>query len=349
MLTQQLVAILTPMIGFRSDELVAPSGSGTLPEELTKTTTGLTVDQCHDLLRLSTLQAAYQKKTDFNAYLGRTRVDAIRALLTTLDTRLAEVGLAPQLMKSKALFAGTAPTTPMIVPTGDTVGYRIRPLQTDVTVTLERLTFSGTYDEGFSLTLTNEDTGETKEIVITGVWQDTSLSLQYGYSYRLTYDETDLGVSHSARNTITQWPTSKPGCKGCLAGCLGHYLAIDSIKITADGTTVTRDTNYGINLVVSAEGDVSGRLVDNPKRILPALKQQMAMSFLEKIAYSNRKNGETEDAIQAALFALTDKDNANRVPVLFDRAVSSLVKSMQAEASTALDINPDDEITWSVL
>lgn len=348
MLTNQLLTALQPMVGFR-DELY---NSDDVDELLNETSTGLTVDQCHELITLDTLRATGRYSMDgkgFEDYLHRTREDAIRALLITLHTRLTEMGLTPRLLKPTVLFGGVATTTPIIIPTGNTVGFQFRCQQSDVTVVLDRLQFTGTYPPDFALTLVNEDTGVSKPIPITGNWQDVGIQLQAGFGYLLTYDQADLGQTYFARNTMTQWPKAKPGCRGCWAGCLNNYVAIDAIKVSSSGTDITKDTNYGINLVFSAEGDVSGRLVDNPARLLPVLKQQIAMTFLEKIAYSTRKNGATENAIQGALFALTDKDNANRVPLLLDRALSSLTKSLQTEASSALDVNQGDELTWGTI
>ncbi|GAB2582453.1 hypothetical protein [Spirosoma areae] len=351
MLTDKLLTRLQPMIGFRANTFnPADANNYGLTDELKKTSTGLTVDQCHELLQLPTLFAVYPNKlANFGDFLKQTRDDAIRSLLTTLDTRLAEVGLAARLLNPTTLFKGTPAATAVIEKAGNSVGFQLRLQKSDVTVTLDRLLFSGLCDEGFALTLTNEETGEETPISIgeAGIWQDVAIQLSAGYGYLLLYDEAGLGESNAARNTITQWPRAKSGCQGCWAGCLNSYVAIDSIKVSSSGTTITKDTNYGLNLVFSAEGDVSGRLVDNPKRLLPLLRQQMAMTFLEKIAYSTRKNPDTEDAIQGALFALTDKDNANRVPVLYERALASLVKAMQAEASVAIDVNQADEISWS--
>ncbi|AKD55027.1 hypothetical protein [Spirosoma radiotolerans] len=349
MLTTQLLEKLRPMIGFRANELEPGEEGNDIGEPLKATSTGITVDQCHELLQLPTLFAtAPQRLASFDDYLTQTRDDAIRTLLTTLDTRFAEVGLNARLLSPSVLFKGIVSAPPMIVPLGRVVGLLLEPLRTDVTVSLDRLQFTGSFAQGFSLSLTCIETGEAKTIVVTtpGQWQDLGLQLRTGYSYLLTYSETSLGVGNSAKNTLTSWPKPKSNCQSCQNGCLSSYVSVSSVVVSNGVTTITSDTNYGLNLVVSAEGDVSGRLVDNPARLLPALRQQMAMSFLEKIAYTTRKNPETEDAREGALFAMVDKENANRVPILLDRAIASLVKGMQAEASAAIDVNESDDITW---
>lgn len=313
-----------------------------MPDELTRYTSGLSVDQCHELLKLSTLRATGPLQVkDFPAYLSQTRDDAIRALLTNLDTRLAEAGLSPRLLKSTPLFVGTAVNPPMIIPSGRFVGFQFRLMQDDVTMTLDRL-----QAPPVELKLVNEDTGEEQTIDGTGEWQNAGIQLQAGYGYLLTYDESELGET-IARNTITQWPATKSKCRGCVSKCLTHYLCIDAIAGNGQGSMLSKDTNYGINLVFSASGDVSGRLADDPRRLISALRHQMAVTFLEKIAYSTRANGPTEEAKQGALFALTDKNNTDRVPAKLDKALSALVKGLTAEASSALDITQQDEITWS--
>jgi hypothetical protein len=336
------------MVGFRPD----PELEQGLTDELKKTTTGLTVDQCHDLLRLTTLEKTFPNIADqFVSFLAQTRQDAITTLLSDLETRLIEAGLAPALMRPTTLFKGSFGQPPIIEKSGRTVGLEIIPIRTDVSLQLERTQLFGfTEVEGLSLVLTDVDTGSETEIPVPigGKWQDvgeTSLPLLAGHTYTLTYQENDLGDGNNAYNTVTQWPKSHNNCRNCVGPCISSFAKISGI---GNGVT-TRSSNFGLNIVLSAAGDVSGRLVDDPRRLLTALRHQIAVSFLSKIANSTRKNGETEDAIQAALFWLTEKDNTDRVPIKLDKALSSLVKALQAEASKALDVDHSDEITFTTV
>ncbi|GAB3948360.1 hypothetical protein GCM10028805_22550 [Spirosoma harenae] len=350
MLTALLLQKLRPMIGFRANVFdPADATDYKLTNPLKATSSGVTQDQCHELLQIPTLYQTYPNKlADFGAYLAQTRDDAIRTMLATLETRLAEVGLASLLLNPVTLFKGIPTAPSVIAKSGRTVGLMIAAIQRDVTVTIDRLLFSGSAASEFSLKLICVETGiETVVDSITpNDWQDSGLQLRSGYSYYLVYNENDLGDSNQAKNSFTYWPKPAKGCKGCAKGCLTNYVNIKAIVLTDGIPTAVTDTNFGLNLVLSASGDLSGRFVDNPMRLLPLFRQQMAMTFLEKIAYSVRKNPDTEDARQGSLFALTDKDNANRVPLLFESAIKSIVKSMQDEASRAIDVNQDDEISW---
>lgn len=347
MLTNELLVKLTPMIGFRDEPGIEPL-SGPLKE----TTTGLTVDQCHELLTLSVLTACTPKQDsalDRDAFLTRCRQDAIRTLLTTLDTRLAEAGLAARLLRSTQFFTPTPSPVAIDPVINRVVGLRLTAIRDDVTLTIERLQVFATYPNDFKLTLTDEYTGTDQEITpgASSKWADVSVTLFAGRSYLLTYPENDL--AGDAFNTVASWPKTKKGCSTCIKKCPSHYLKVVPVTKTGDVVTETTNTNFGINFVLSASGDLSGLLLDDPSRLLPALKAQIAVSFLEKVANSRQLNGQSEDAIQTALFWLTDKDNADRYPVRLEKAIKTLVEALAKEASPALDVDDTDEITWGSL
>lgn len=356
MLINQLTERLRPLIGVRAD-----LGGNELSDaysDLKKTTTGLTLDQCHELLQLDTITATSPIGFDspkLAEWLRQTRDDAIKTLLTTLDTRLTEKGLTPQMMASRSLFTGSFGNPAAIVPAGRTVGLEITPLQTDVTVQLERLTFFGSFPEGFKMQLCDIYTGENWDIVPAekGSWVDVDLPLLAGHCYHIVYDESELGADGEAFNTVTAWPKPKPGCRGCAAGCLTNFVRVSAFGFNAhdpDSTIVrSTDTNYGINVTLSAHGDVSLRFLNDPKRLLSAYKQQLAYTFVSKIAFSKRHNADTEEAVNAARFELKDEANADRIPVKLDRALSAVIKAIQDEASAALDVNQNDNITYSTL
>lgn len=352
MLINDIAKRLRPLIGVRAD--MGGNELGGEYADLKKTTTGLTLDQCHDLLQLATLKATAPAAFDgpkFAQWLNQTRDDAINTLLNTLDTKFTEAGLTPQMLPPKAFFTGSFGNPSPIVAEGRTVGLEIKPTQTDVTVQLERLTFFATFPEGFKLQLTDMDTGQGWDIVPAekGNWVDVDIPLLAGHRYTLVYDESELGAGNEAFNTATAWPKPKPGCRGCSAGCLSNFVQVCTVIIDGDTIMRSTDNNHGINLTLSAQGDVSRRLLDNPKRLLSAYKQQMAVTFLSKIAYSRRHNSDTEEGIQSALYALNDTDNPNRATLELSKALSAVVKAMQNEASAALDVNQNDNITWSSL
>ena len=359
MLTDQLLPVLTPLIGFREN----PTGDevDVLPQDLLDTATGLTLDQCHELLQTATLRATYANTNgSFGEYLEQGRQDAIRSLLTALDTRLSEAGLSPRLLLPTPLLPIVRVAPLSIGLSGYRVGFRLTVLSDDIALSVDRIGLSVNgpvavplqfFEEELAPEFPTTDDLTGNPVTLTGNanghWQTVSLPvLTPDKTYLLLYDPTLLGP-YQAYNTFTRWP--KPtGCGSCKGRCWAKYLRVEAVTVSALGVVnPVYYTNFGLNLVVSAVGDLSPRLLLDPKRLLPVLKQQLAMSFLEKIAYSRRKNGDTEDAIQGALFALTDKENANRVPILYDRAMSSLVKSMSAEASPVLDVDDSDDVTWT--
>lgn len=339
------------MIGFRPDQ--DSDGPQDMPEELQKSSTGLTVDQCHELLTIATFESTFSQTLGekFWIYLTRTRDDAIRSLLNTLDTRLTESGLTAKLLGPVTHPLPMASGTVILKTPGRRLGLVFTPTQTDVVLNILRLKLFtlGILPAPITLLLEMEGYPEPLATITlrSNEWQDVELPpLRKGSVYYLTYAEDDLGTA-LAQNSLAGWPAIKKNCKSCKQKCLAHYLESKAIAFYANGNgEESTVTNYGLNVAMTADGDVTGRFIDNPKRLLSALKQQTAVTFLEKIAYSTRKNPETEDARQGALFALTDKDNANRVPVLLDRAVSAIVKALQEEASSGIDVNDFDDVTW---
>lgn len=346
------------MIGFRPDITPFAANNSDLTAELTPTTTGLTVDQCQELLQADTLYKVYSG-ANFHAWLKQSRDDAIRLLLTTLDARLAEAALSPRVLLPTQLIPLMRYAPPIQNLPAVRVGLRLNVLSDDVSVSIDRIGLSVNGTASVNMMLYEEELGPEfptdmdQAVAVTGTlnghWQTVNIPLMSSdKTYLLLYNPAELGPVQ-ALNTFSPFPKAS-GCGNCKGRCWAKYLSVEPVLVDASGQVIPYGSiNWGINLVVSASGDVSPRLVMDPLRMLPVLRQQIAMSFLEKIAYSKRKNPETEDARQGALFALTDKDNANRVPTLLDRAMSSLVKSMQAEASTVLDVDDSDEVTWGTL
>lgn len=347
------------MVGFRTDTLIEIDESeDDLPDEMKLTSTGLTVDQCHDLLRLPTLKAAYrQNLKDFPAYLVRTREDAARAFLGALETKLAEAGLNNLLLSPASVFSTYASNIAESKTAGRTVGFRLVALKDDIAVSIERLQQAFDTNAETTLTLTLREEGETESLKTISLTQaqhykwhdlvDTPNQLptfKKGQPYLLTYNEDDLGTASMMR---TLAGGVKRGCGGCGANCVGNYMSVQPIYLDTFGQAVpVSNTNWGLNLTISAYSDLSGRLVMSPGRMLKSWRHQIAVTFLEKIAYSNRNNPETEEAVQSALFALTDKDNADRIPAKLDKALDTLVKSLADEAAPSLKADEFDDIIF---
>lgn len=327
-----LFSLLENLIGFRNDDTSPEVGE--LPEGLTESVSGLTVDQCHDLLTLANLQATRPSNLSaFTDFLEQARQDAVRAFLNQLNLKLVEAGLAPSLVASKPLYP-LASNYPTVYHNAGVRGLTIRVLAEDVTVRVERLRLDTTLTAPVVLTLTDEGTGETDTRTLDTVNGWVSLtepwSLLPNTTYTLTYN--------TGTSSLNTKPAPAP-CKLCKK-CLCSYVDVKPTSL---------DTNYGLNLVMSVRGDVSWRLLDYPEQVVPAYRHQVALTFLEKMAFSSRINGPTEELVQKALYALNDKDNPERVPLRLDKALNTLVSALSREANTVLDIDDSDNVTWGAL
>lgn len=344
MQTTDLQNILRPYIGFRLDGDTAPDIN--LPDSLKQSTSGTYVDDLSEILTLATLKRTMRLGlTDFPDFLTQTRDAAIRAVVDALTIKLAEAGLANQLLfPAPAFRTQDINLRPQYKLPGRRVGIRIEPKLADVVVTVERIQLAMDYaGVPFDLTLQLQEEGETdvlQTIVLHQTqhyqWRTITLpTLNRNTAYWLTYNEDDLGA-HVVYNTLTG--VVRPGnCQGCRANCPGSYANIQPIYIDSFyRAQPVQDTNYGLNLTVSAQADLSGRLLANPVRLLSVYKLQLAITFLEKVAFSRRHNADTEEAIQAALFLLTDKDNAERLPPKLEKAWSVLIGALGKEVSPGL-------------
>jgi len=341
----KLAKALAQLIAFRTTEVGLDLG-----EEITTSTTGQYVDGLHTLLtteRLAkTCKPVYQ--ADFKGWLKLRRDDAIAAVVVKLEGAMQANGLLPLLARSTQLICESLQWVLVTKQPLRRAGLVLTPLQEDVLLTISRVKLSLTAipAEKVTLFLYEEFTSEplaTLELDQSSAtkWHDIELpTLEIGKRYWLLYDENSFALSFvNAKNTMTA--RTAGGSSGC-AGCqqkkeISEFLEVAGITVDAFGNAaIDSGNNFGLNLMVQAEGDTSDRLLRTPSVLLGLYGAQLKVTLLEQIAFTSRINGQADDDTRAALFALYDKNNAFAVANDVNKELDKLMERLIEDANSVV-------------
>ena len=287
------------------------------------TESGQYYQDIHPLLTLDNIRAIapdFSEITtpnyDFDTWLAnKTMASNLNALQSIYAEKIGEK-TARNLLYQKLLFDGTGRINDTIANTDKLVGIEIVPIRSKGgTLKIEKIgmQFKGTGTMNvYIFHSSRKEPIETIEIVRTrdgGMqWFDqTDLFLPYlsddidsGGSWYLCYDQANLPEGMEAVNKMRDW--SKKPCSTCndydtqSYRAWSRYLEVHPFKNDSlDGTIelweiddnlYTYETNYGINLQVSVECDVTDIFLENKRTFQTVIGLQMAADMLMEFAYN---------------------------------------------------------------
>lgn len=307
------------LLGWRQDYDPDKQIAGTL----TATDSGQFYQDIHPLLTLDNLRAIAPDFADLAApeydfytwLLNKTKASNLNALQRIFTEKLADK-TAKNILEQKYLFDGAGRINDSITNTDNLVGLEIVPIRTKGgTLKIERIgmQFKGTGTMNvYIFHSSRKEPIQTIEIVRTrdgGMqWFDqTDLYLPYsgsdidsGGSWYLCYDQADLPEGMEAIKKERDW--SKAPCSTCNTydtqsyRVWSKYLEIHPFKNDSLGGTYelweideniyTYESNYGINLQVSVECDVTDIFLENKKSFQTVIGLQMAADMIQEFAYN---------------------------------------------------------------
>jgi hypothetical protein len=291
----------------------------------------------------------------------KTKSSIMKAIQAFWDEKLAESS-AKNILESKTLFTGTGRFADTVEETANLVGLEIVPIRADgVTTRLDRIGLQFTGVGGVEVHLMHSSRKvplKTQTFTRTrdsGMeWFDlTGWNLPYvssevdaGGSWYLAYDQSVLPEGVRAINKNRDW-SSRP----CL-GCNDHetanqriwskYLEIHPFK-TADFTTgaivlgdveknvKTYENNYGINLQVTIECDMTDIFIQQKKSFQSIIGYQVAADMLREFAYNPQfninRNNQNFNKIEILYELDGSSDSYKRTGLihLFNKAMKSTV------------------------
>jgi hypothetical protein len=324
------------LIGF--EQAASESGIPSLDEDMLITESGKKVPKLHPLLSLENLyNCSVYPSAQFNDYLKQRRKDAIMNLIAALYSKKNLSGISRELLTDVKMYDGTGNFQNIIVKLDRFVGYRITSHYKNVALSLRSLGLQLTEINGITKIYVyhSSQVDPVEEISVNHSKANSFEWLSFdrivlpfikGGYYFIGYYESDITGQAIKRE---QWFKRSPSCYSCehadfeLYNQWSNYITIEPFYVDAgsfelnenrpkwnEGVELFSDgTNWGMNLAISVICDPSNLFCQNREMFTDALGKQIAVEFLNDLAYSTRDNQQKQKISQLAFFALGNKDN----------------------------------------
>lgn len=263
---------------------------------------------------------AWERFDAFSEWLEDKTVGSILKAISEYINRKMSVGGANKLLESKCLFDGAGRLVDTITNQNALAGFEIVSVRgRGVTTKINRIGLQFTKAGTITLYLFHSSSSapiKTIELTITKPnamqWFTVSdLYLPYvsdnndaGGSWYLVYNQSDLAEDMKAISKDRDW--SKEPCSGCSAleysnwQAWSRYLEVHPFKVSnfeedeilglrlwdIQNNLYTLTTNYGINLEVTVECDITEYIMTQKSIFKDIILYQVAVDFLREMAYN---------------------------------------------------------------
>lgn len=254
----------------------------------------------------------------------KTEASILKAVRSFWDAKMSKKEMT-NVLEAKTLFDGTGRIKDVIENNSNIVGFELVPIRANgVTTKINKIGLQFTDVDEITLHLHHSSRNapiksQTFERTLDGgmEWFDvsdfilpySSKAIDSGGSWYLVYDQTTLANS-KAVNKEKDW--SKKPCFGCNASerqnfrTWSKYLEVHPFKIQSSQKDVgalwdvadnlyTYETNYGLNLQISIECDITDILIEQKKSLQNIIGLQVANDMLREFAFNPQfKIGRTQ-------------------------------------------------------
>lgn len=246
---------------------------------------------------------------------NKTQASVLKAIRSFWDSKMADNKMR-NILESKTLFNGTARIKNLVPEGSNFVGFELVPIRANgVTTKIEKigLQFTGTQDVTLYLYHSSR-TQPIKTQTFTRTrdggmqWFDvadfllpySSSEIDSGGSWYLVYDQTAVSTGR-AISKDKDW--SKKPCGTCDRDEVSShriwskYLEVHPFKIASDqvvggaiwdvaNNLYTYETNYGLNLQLTIECDITDIIIQQKKTFQNIIGLQVAIDMLREFAYN---------------------------------------------------------------
>lgn len=293
----------------------------TIKEELTKSETGQYYQDMHPLLTLDNIRSIAPEFDNenydelFSDWLKvKTQASILKAVESFYSRKLADKTVT-NLLESKVLFDGAGRMTDVVRPTNSLAGFELIPIRAEgVTLKIEKIGLQFNQNGNFILYVfhsSNPEPIKTIEVEYTkngGIqWlEQADLYLPYmsentdaGGSWFICYNQKELPEGMKAIEKNRDW--SKEPCRSCSRvdysnwEAWSKYLEVHPFKVPAtdevkmwdiSDNLYTYTTNYGLNLQVTMECDLTDILVTQRRAFQNVIGLQLAADMIREFAYN---------------------------------------------------------------
>lgn len=374
-----LTACLAPLLGFRQP----PKESVDEPQLTAPLLIGegqVAMQNVHPLLTVRNIfLAAPQLPVDdqedsgaaFSAYLTQLRTAAVSKVLEAFMARKKLTTQAKTVAQDAPLTGQSGEFARKIIKQGRFVGFALQPLASnDLAV---RVTGVGTqFSEpapDFKLYLfhsTKPDAVAEYPLPRTSrvyfEWSDITIELPTGYEggeWCLGYFEDDLpGQAVDLQHDFGKRPGSCCGRDYLLYDQWAPLVQVRGFSVPEAWAepgqwtgivSYVPNTNFGLNLRLSAACDLSGYFCRNKELFTSALRLQLAVDLLSTMAYTTRNNGVSGDVQTLALTELNNRpDYQPGLLSKLDKALGALDVDLSGVSRTCLPCKTNG-VSWGAI
>lgn len=293
----------------------------TIKEELTKSETGQYFQDMHPLLTLDNIRSiapdfvAENFDELFSDWLKiKTQASILKAVESFYSEKLADKTIN-NLLESKVLFDGAGRMTDVVRNTNSLAGFELIPIRAEgVTLKIEKIGLQFNKNGSFPIYVFHSSNPEPIKTIIVeytkngGIqWlEQTDLYLPYmsestdaGGSWFICYNQKELPEGMKAIEKNRDW--SKEPCRSCSRADYANweawskYLEVHPFKVPAtdevkmwdiSDNLYTYTTNYGLNLQITMECDLTEILVTQRRAFQNVIGLQLAADMIREFAYN---------------------------------------------------------------
>lgn len=290
-------------------------------DELTKSESGQYYQDIHPLLTLDNIMSIapeFEEETKnemFSDWLRmKTEASILHAIESYYSIKLSDKTIN-NILESKVLFDGAGRMTDIVRSTNSIAGFELIPIRAEgVTLKIEKIGLQFNQNGNFTLYVfhsSNPEPIKTIEVEYTkngGIqWlEQTDLYLPYmsestdaGGSWFICYNQKELPEGMKAIEKNRDW--SKEPCRSCSRVDYANwqvwskYLEVHPFKVPANDEVkiwdiadnlYTYTTNYGLNLQVTMECDLTDILVTQRRAFQNVVGLQLAADMIREFAYN---------------------------------------------------------------
>ncbi len=290
----------------------------TLDSALTNSESGLYFQSAHPLLTLQNLTCIAPTTADFSEWLASKTKASIMKVITRFCSEKLASGVSKSLLENKTLFDGTSRIADTVKNKNNLVGFEIVPIRSQgITTKINRIGLHFTEPGEYTLYLMHSSQETPVKIIeLTKTKKNTAewfsvedIYLPYGNneidaggSWYLCYYQSDLPEGSKAIQKNMDW--SKGPCSSCSRRefltwqAWSKYLEVHPFYVNGELTSELKDlwdiaynqydytTNYGINLEITVQCDITDFIVEQRHIFQNVLLKQVAVDMLREFIYN---------------------------------------------------------------
>lgn len=353
-----------------------------IDSDLLKTDSGQVYNNMHEIMNLNIINISIPENRDLEEYLSSLEESAIIELLNDVYTNKEVRQAGKSLLNDSVLINSIGGYKDKITGKGRFVGFAFR-LRHDIGLrsTIKRVGLQLTDAQINPLTLYLYHSSKTEAVATLEFTSSKGLDFTFidsdleliadskeitGGEYKLGYYESDLLTNQAIDYKLLNYDTGF--CNACRGGLDARrynkirkyfdfkpfYVSSSAlngvIKPDEEDFNYTNSCNFGLNLSVSVECDLSNFICDNKLHLRTALGYKMVYKVLEMVKYSQETNA-PDERLKSIIIRDLEGDVDTRLTTVqqkYDEALTGLSFNFSGLNSSCIPCNNNSRTRYRV-